>query len=296
MLKTRSGEYGMEEYKTLIYEPGLVTKIIHNEPDKRNILGAEFEKEFVDAIRRFDSDREAKVAVSLASGKHFTAGHDIAFLSKKQSWKPGEKVEWDEARWRSVNDTRRLDSPLWEVSKPLVAGVQGAVLAAGITFVMLHDVIVMGENAFFGTAISRVSGAFGGMWQMWLGYRKAFELLCTGWNISAQELFRAGAINKVVPDDRIEAEAMRYAEIMALMPLENLKLSKQSLKFGMNLMGAREQIWHNQETNTLVHCAATEEEKQFYTIMKEQGMKEALDFRDKPFEKYGFKRNKATDL
>jgi enoyl-CoA hydratase len=286
----------MGEYKTLIYEPGPVTRIIHNEPEKRNIMGADFEKEFVDAIRTFDRDREAKVAVSLAAGKHFTAGHDIAFLSTKQSWKPGEKIEWDEARWRSVNDPRRLDYPLWEVSKPLVAGVQGAVLAAGITFVMLHDVVVMGENAFFGAAVSRVSGAFGGIWQLWMGYRKAFEMLSTGWNISAQELYRLGAINKVVPDDKIEAHAMRYAEIMALMPLELLKLTKQSLRFGLNLMGAREQIWHNQETNTLVHCASTEEEKQFYTVMKEKGMKAALDFRDKPFEKYGFKRNKATEI
>ena len=144
--------------------------------------------------------------------------------------------------------------------------------------------------------IAAIAPVVGGMLQMWIGYRKAFEMLCTGWNLSSQELYRLGAINKVVPDDRIEAEAMRYAEIMSLMPLENLKLSKQSLKFGMNLMGAREQIWHNQETNTLSHCAASEREKEFFTIMKEKGMAEALDFRDKPFEKYGFKRNKATDI
>jgi enoyl-CoA hydratase len=286
----------MTDYKTLIYEPGLITRIIHNEPEKRNVMGAEFQKEFLDAIDKFERDRNAKVAVTLSRGKHFSAGHDIAVISQKQSWEPGKPVEWSEETWRRVNDPRRWDYPLWETTIPLVAGVQGAVLGAAFLFVMFHDVVVMGENAFFSSAITRVSGGFGGMLQMWFGYRKAFEMLCTGWNLSSQELYRLGAINKVVPDDRIEAESMRYAEIMSLMPLENLKLSKQSLKFGMNLMGAREQIWHNQETNTLSHCAASEREKEFFTIMKEKGMTEALDFRDKPFEKYGFKRNKATDI
>lgn len=286
----------MSEYNTIIYEPGLVTKIIHNEPETHNVTGAEFEREYIDAMKRFEKDREAKVAVTLANGKHFCAGHNIAFLSEKQSWKPGEKVEWAEDTWRFINDARRFDAPLWDVTKPLVVGAQGAVLAAGIQLLMMHDIVVMGENAFIGTAINRVSGAFGGLLQMWLGYRKTFELLNTGWNISSKELYRLGAINKVVPDEKVAEAAIRYAEIIALMPLELLKLQKQSLKFGMNLMGAREQIWHNQETNTLVHCAPTEEEKQFYTIMKTEGMKAALDFRDKPFEKYGFNRNKATEI
>lgn len=285
-----------EEYKTIIYEPGPVTKIIHNEPVNNNVLGKEFETEFNDAIARFDKDREAKVAVTLAKGKHFTAGHDIDILSKKQSWEPGKRVEWDEARWRVINDPRRLDFRIWEVSKPLVAGVQGAVLGAGCLFVMLHDVVVMGENAFFGLSISRVSGGFGGVLQLWMGYRKAFEMMCTGWNVSSQELYRLGAINKVVPDEMIEEQAMRYAEIMALMPLEILKLSKMSLQFGMNQMGAREQIWHNQEVNTLIHTVNSEEEKEFYKIMKDKGMQAALEYRDAAFEKFGFKRNKATDI
>jgi enoyl-CoA hydratase len=285
-----------EEYKTIIYEPGPVTKIIHNEPAINNVLGADFEKEYVDALARFDKDRDAKVAVTLAQGKHFTAGHNIDTLAKKQTWKPGEKAEWDEARWRQVNDPRRLDFRIWEVSKPLVVGVQGAVLGAGCLFVMLHDVVVMGENSFFGLSISRVSGAFGGVLQMWMGYRKAFEMMCTGWNVGAQELYRLGAINKVVPDDKIEEEALRYAEIMALMPMEILKLSKQSLQLGMNQMGAREQIWHNQEVNTLIHCVNSETEKEFYRIMKEKGMKAALDFRDAAFEKFGFQRNKASEI
>jgi len=286
----------MPEYKTLIYEPGPVTKIIHNEPETNNVMGPEFGREFLDAIKRFERDDKAKVAVSLANGEHFAAGHNITALAKSQSWKPKESLEMSEADWRKLNDPRKWSYRVWDIAKPLVAGVQGASLAAGAYFVMLHDIIVMGENAYLGMEIGRVSGAGGGVLQTWLGYRKAFELLCTGWNISAQELYRLGAINKVVPVDKVEEAAMRYAEIMSLMPLETLILTKADLKFAMNRMGVRDQLWHSEETNTLAHCANNEREKEFYSILKQKGMKAALDFRDKPFEKYGYNRYKATEI
>jgi len=286
----------MGDFKTIIYEPGVVTRIMHNEPERNNVMGALFQEEYLSAISDFESNREAKVAVSLAAGKHFAAGHDISNLGKKQTWEKGQSNQWTEARWRSVCDPRRWVYQVWDISKPTVAGVQGAALASGAQFVMLHDVIIMGENAFLGFEIPRVSGAGGGDLQLWIGYHKAFELACTGWNVGAKELHRLGAINKVVPDEEIETQAMRFAEIMSLMPLETLKLIKASLKFGMNRMGARDMLWHGEETNILQHCAGEEREKEFYRIMKEQGMKAALEFRDNPFEKYGYNRHKATEI
>ena len=259
-------------------------------------MGAQFQAEYLEAIGEFENDREAKVAVSLSNGKHFAAGHDISFLGKKQSWEAGQANQWAEAKWRRACDPRKWVYQVWDISKPIIAGVQGAAFAAGAQFVMLHDMVVMGESAYLGFAITRVSGAGGGDMQLWLGYRKAFEYCCTGWNIGAQELYRIGAINKVVPDDKIEEEAMRFAEIVSLMPLETLRLNKASLKFGMDRMGARDMLWHNEETNILQHCVGEEREKEFYRIMKEQGMKAALEFRDAPFEKYGFTRYKATEI
>ncbi|MBN1376325.1 MAG: enoyl-CoA hydratase/isomerase family protein, partial [Dehalococcoidia bacterium] len=149
----------MSDYKTIIYEPGPVTRIIHNEPERNNVMGADFQNEFLEAINDFERNREAKVAVSLSIGKHFAAGHDISNLGKKQTWESGKANQWNEARWRSVCDPRRWVYQVWDISKPIVAGVQGAALAAGAQFVMLHDIVIMGENAFIGFEIPRVSGA-----------------------------------------------------------------------------------------------------------------------------------------
>ena len=46
----------------------------------------------------------------------------------------------------------------------------------------------------------------------------------------------------------------------------------------------------------LAHGVSDEREKEFYTLMKEKGMKAALEFRDKPFEKFGYDRRKATPI
>ena len=286
----------MAEYKTLIYEPGVVTKIIHNEAERNNVMGAEFQNEFLEAINEFEKDREARVVVSLSKGKHFSAGHDISTLGKKQSWASGQQNEWAETRWRRVCDVRKWAWPVWDIAKPMVAGVQGAAFAAGAQFVMMHDIVIMGESAYMGFSIARVSGLAGTEFPMWLGYRKAFELLTTGWNVSSKELYRLGAINKVVPDDKIEAEALKFAEVIALMPPETVKLTKASLKFGMDKIGARERLWKAEEDNILTHCVGDEREKEFYRIMRDKGVREGLQFRDGPFEKYGYSRHGATEL
>ncbi len=285
----------MAEYKTIIYEPGPVTRIIHNEPETRNVMGPEFEDEFLDAMKRFEENREARVAVSLSIGKHFSAGHNILNLAKQQDWKADGPPQMTEVDWRIRLDARRWYYPVWDCQKPLVAGAQGACLAAASGFLMSHDIVVMSEEAYLGVEITRISGAAGGLHMLWMGYRKAFEWLCTGSNIGAHELYRLGAINKVVPLANLEEETMRYAQVIALMPPETVKLTKLSLKYGMNHMGARDLIWHMQETNLMAHLAGNEREKEFYTIMKEQGMKAALDFRDKPFEDYGYSRYRPPE-
>lgn len=52
-----------KQYETLIYEAGPITRIIHNEPEKRNALTGHFMLEFSDALKRFQRDRDTVVGV-----------------------------------------------------------------------------------------------------------------------------------------------------------------------------------------------------------------------------------------
>lgn len=284
-----------EQYKTIIYEPGPITKIIHNEPEKRNTLSGQFILEFNDALKKFQRNREAIVGVILATGKTFCAGHNLEFVSKMDNWKPGESKARTEEDWREQLDFMRdnLYFPLWDCHKPLIVGVQGGAYAGGVYFTLYCDITIAAEDTVFGFEVNRVSG--GGLapaiLPYFIGFKKTMEITLTGWNLSAREAEHLGLVNKVVPVDQLEAEVMRFANILALMPPEILKLNKQAARFTQNKMGVRDSIWFGAETDILAHTTRGEREKEFYKILKEQGMKAAVDFRDKPFEQYGYTRH-----
>ena len=88
-----------KEYKTILYESGPVTKIVHNEPEKRNPLTGHFILELRDALVRFQRDREAVVGVLMSTGSVFCAGHNLGFVSKMDDWKPSEKKILEEKDW-----------------------------------------------------------------------------------------------------------------------------------------------------------------------------------------------------
>ncbi len=281
-------------YKTIIYEPGPVTKIIHNEPDIRNPLTGQFILEFKDALQRLQRNREARVGVILATGPVFCSGHNLRFVSKMQDWKPGEPSALYEEDWREQMDFMRdnLYYPLWDCTVPLVVGVQGGAYTGGVEFVMMCDIVVAAEGAIFDYGTTHVTGVGNeNMLLYTLGWKRALEIYLTGGNFTAVDAERWGVVNKVVSPDQLEAEVMRYARLIARMPPEAPKLIKENLKFAMNRMGARDSILFGTKTNILGHLArVTPREKEFYTILKQQGMKAAIEYRDKPFEELGYSR------
>lgn len=281
-----------EDYKLIIYEPGPITKIIHNEPDIRNPLTGHFILEFKDALERLQRNREASVGVLLATGPTFCAGHNLRFVSKMESWeRPKEEIKKSgtkvtEEEWRAQMDFMRdnLYYPLWDCKKPLVAGIQGPCVGGALNFALASDIVVIAEDAYFDFAITRISGAGATLLLYFAGPKRAAEIELTGGKISAAEAERWGMVNKVVPREKLEAEVMRYATKIAAMPLVSVKLAKAAHKMAMNQMGARHVLWWCFEIDILGHMEGNPREAEFYSTLKQQGMKAAVAYRDKPFE------------
>lgn len=280
-----------EEYKCTIYEPGPVTKIIHNEPDIRNPMTGHFILELKDAVERFQRNTEAKVGVLLANGPVFCSGHNLRFVSKMESWerpkddtvKAGTKVTEEE--WRVQMDFMRdnLYYPLWDCKKPIVVGVQGPCIAGGMNLILASDIVVAAEDAFFDYAITRISGAGASLLLYYIGQRKAAEIELTGGKFTAADGERWGLINRVVPREQLDIEVMRYANKMAQMPIASLKLAKSVHRMAMNRMGVRDIIWWGYEIDIIGHMQGNPREAEFYSLLKKEGMKAAVAYRDKPF-------------
>ena len=115
--------------------------------------------------------------------------------------------------------------------KPTIAAVQGSCVAAGLMLACMCDLIVAADDAKFSNPVLRMTGAGVELlvepWE--LGIRKAKEFLWTGEIIDAQEAWRLGLVNQVVPRDALEERNHELAERIALVPPATAQVVKDSL-------------------------------------------------------------------
>jgi enoyl-CoA hydratase len=179
-----------------------IARVTVNRPDKLNALNAIVFAELGDAITRIETDAAVRgVIVTGAGTKAFVAGADI-----------GELTEQGVAggRIRAITGQqvfRRLE----RCGKPVVAAVNGFALGGGCELAMACHLRVAGENARFGQPEVKlgIAPGYGGTVRLprLIGRARALELLLTGEMIDAEEARRVGLVNRVVPADRVVAEA-----------------------------------------------------------------------------------------
>jgi len=288
----------MSDYKTIIYEQGLITKIIHNEPETGNTFNETFQEEYVDALKRFEWDKESSIALITARGKDFCTGIDLSRYIGNH--KEAEKFShYTEVDWRyEYEKLTSIFLSIWDCRKTLVCAAQGACLDIGEDFLLAHDVIIMAEDAYIGAPMMRLSKAGFGLLGNFVGYRIAMEHYLTGWNMSSSELHRHHVINRVVPTEKLETAGEKYAKIISFMPKEGLKITKNSIKFSINRRGARESIIYNTGMNIDGQMASKYQGPQieFYKALAEKGVEAALQLRDSPYELYGYDRQRVTEI
>ena len=154
------------------------------------------------AWRRFEEDRDARVAILTGAGdRAFCVGRDLA--------EPAE-------------GNFRLDSvPILGVSvtvtKPTVAAVNGYALGGGFLFAQMCDMCIASESATF--SIPEAKLGRGAAWAVplvhMLPMRVVMELLITGAPMTASRLYDVGFVNAVVPTTELGPTARRVAELVA---------------------------------------------------------------------------------
>jgi enoyl-CoA hydratase len=176
-------------------------EITLDRPAKRNALNRELDAAIAAALRAFDADEDARVAVLTGADPGFCAGMDLRELS------------WTE---RS-EDT--FSSALRDVRKPLIAAVNGPAITGGLELALGCDFIIASERAYFGDTHARVGVFPGGGMTVHLaeavGVRRARQLSYTGELIDARQALRLGLINEVVPHAELLPRAREIAAATA---------------------------------------------------------------------------------
>jgi len=190
-------------YSSLLYDlrDGVATITI-NRPDKLNALNDTVIDELGQAVGTVEADEAVKGVILTGAGpKAFVAGADIAELSRQGPL--------DGKARALVGQTvfRRLE----RLGKPVIAAVNGFALGGGCELAMACHIRIASDRAKFGQPEVKlgIGPGYGGTVRLprLVGRGRALELLLTGEVIDAPEAYRIGLVNRVVPGDRLLAEA-----------------------------------------------------------------------------------------
>jgi enoyl-CoA hydratase len=173
-----------------------------NRPDKLNALNDATVAEIDAAFAAIAADPATRGVVLTGAGeKAFVAGADIAELATQS---PVDGKE------RSIRGQRVLDR-IERLGKPVIAAVNGFALGGGCELAMACHVRIASENAKLGTPEVKlgIMCGYAGTQRLprLVGKGRALEMLLTGEMVDAAEALRIGLVNRVVPRDKLLAEA-----------------------------------------------------------------------------------------
>jgi enoyl-CoA hydratase len=212
----------------------------------RNAQNTELILALDDAMRAAAADDAVRVVILAAAGPSFSAGHDLKPVvgeAKPDAWRKLRRTP--EGRLKHERELYvEKCLAIYNLPKPTIAQVQGHCVAAGLMLAAMCDLIVASDDAVFSNPVLRMTGAGVELlvepWE--LGLRKAKEFLWTGDEIDAEEAWRLGLVNRVVPRRQLAAETLALAERIARVPPVTASLVKESINQTAALMG-REHAW-----------------------------------------------------
>ncbi|MCK4795674.1 MAG: enoyl-CoA hydratase/isomerase family protein [Desulfobacteraceae bacterium] len=216
---------------TLNYEKnegiGIITL---NRPESMNAISSEFIGELDQILDEIANDDEVSVVIITGGKKFFAAGADIKEVI-------GLKTPIEAHRF--VASAQSVFNKIESLEKPVIAAVSGLALGGGCELTLACDIRISADNAIFGQPEIKIGVIPGGGGTQRLprliGLGMAKELLYTGEPIDAQEAYRIGLVNKVVPVDSLIEEAKKMAAKIVRQPNLALRITKLVVNEGINM-------------------------------------------------------------
>jgi len=253
-------------------------RLVLDRPAKLNALDGRLVGALLTAFDDAEADPAVRVIVIEGAGRAFSAGYD---LTEEAEGEIGGPVGWRALLAADVAATLRvLDCP-----KPVIAQVHGYALAGGLELAMACDLIVAAEGTKLGEPEIRYGSAPVTLLMPYLiGQKKTRELLFTGDLIDAVEAERIGLVNRVVAPDRLATEVDALADRLARTPPEVMAPTKAMLNRAMDAAGFRLAVEAGLDLGAIINAADTPEQQEWDRIVKGEGLKAALAWRDRRYD------------
>lgn len=192
---------------------GPVRIVTLDRPEVRNAVDGAHATALYDVFRAFDADDSASVAVLHGAGGVFCAGADLGAVSRGEMPLPGTP---------DADDRGPMGPTRLQLSKPVIAAVDGYAVAGGLELALWCDLRVADPGASFGVFCRRwgVPLIDGGTVRLprLVGFGVAMDLILTGRAIGADEALRIGLANRISARGHALAEAVQVAHELAALP------------------------------------------------------------------------------
>lgn len=214
-------------YETLIFEKKDNIRVITlNRPERLNAMNFQIAVDLESVIAEIEEDEQARAVILTGAGRAFSAGGDIKDMADPNAKNPplGRYIFFNKVE---------------DVSKPVIAAINGICIGGGLELALCCDFRITSDAAKFGQAEVKLGIMPGGggtaRLPRLIGPGRAKEFLYFGDFIDAQEAYRIGLVNKVVPPEGLMDEAMKWARELAERPPLSLKMIKDCVNIGMQM-------------------------------------------------------------
>lgn len=225
-----------------------------NRPDKLNALNATVKKEMRELFEELKTNDDVYVVIITGAGeKSFVAGTDI-----------GELIDLDEQSGKEfAKGGQDIFTLIENLGKPVIGAVNGFALGGGCELALACTIRIASGTARFGqpeVTLGIIPG-YGGTQRLarLVGKGRAHELILTGNHISAEEAYRIGLVNKIVPQEKLIDEAKSLASTIA-------GKGQVAIRFALKAVNMTDETNLTEglelEASLFAKCAATEDSKE----------------------------------
>ena len=234
-----------------------ITTITLSRPEKLNAFVGHMRRDLAEALEHAAGDRSSRVIVITGEGRGFCAGADVNYMAELM-----EREDVEEFK-RLLGAGRRVVTAIREMTKPVIASVNGPAYGAGFNLVLACDLRVAAESASFSQSFVKV-----GLHPDWGGTyflprtvptNIACEMFFLGDAFSAEQAQRFGIVNRVVADAELQAETRKLAERLSVAPYASIAAAKHAVYMSQDSSLERMLQY---ETEAQLQCFQSEEARE----------------------------------
>ena len=207
-----------------------VAVITLNRPDRYNAVNQNLVDGISEYLNKAKKDDTVRAIVLTGTGKGFCAGADMTVF--------GAEVTPEDRRDYIIEQYQPLMRQFFNLNKPIIGAINGTAAGVGAAFALACDLRVMSKKSAILYAFVNIGlGPDGGA--SWLlsrqvGYSKAFEIAISGKKVMGQECLEFGLTNKIVENDEILNDAIKWAKELANRPTLAIGIAKQDIAYSMD--------------------------------------------------------------